>query len=292
MAENNEYDANQHLEEESIEDSIEERSPAEEEDLRENPYDQKMKTINRTLLISVGILILIILSVVGVGLWQDLVQTPRMAVATLDGEEITVEMYQTRARYFRFQLLQEVIRLERLLETEGDIDGNQQATYDYILAMLDSPSQIAASTMNSLVEDIILNRKAEEFGIVITEEDIDAAFFAKLAETSKDSSSYTQEQFESDYADFMKKKAAADLTEEEVREMRRAILIRDAVMVKLSADVVTDEATQKTIFNEWLQGERLEFSGMMEIDQELMEEQTPTEPSLNNPKVVEALHSN
>ena len=290
MGETIENDVKQPLAEENMVETPNEEPLTSPEVQKNEVYDAKMKTINKTLMFSVGILLLIVFVVLGFGFWKDVVQTPRLVVATVDGEEITVKMYQTRARYLRFQLLQETVRLRDVLDTQGDIAGTQQNTLDYLEMMLENPSQIAASTMNSLVEDVILHRKAEEYGIVITEEDIDAAFFDKLAETSVDPTGYTQEQFETDYAAYVDVYASSGLKEKDLREMRHNILIRNGVMIALSEGIITDENTLKTIFDEWLETERLAISELLEVDQELMEEMTPSEPSFNDPKVVEALN--
>jgi hypothetical protein len=268
-----------------------------EENTTKQPGDEALdaseKQLRRIILISSVIVVVLIVAILGIGLWKDLVQTPRLAIATVDGEEITVEMYQTRMRYFRLQLLQETVRLEKIIEGDS-ADEQSLASYESSLAqiemLLDSPSLLGSSTMNSLVEDLILERKAQELGIVISDEEIDAAYFDSFKEDAGNPETYNDQQFREDYAAFLEKKASANLTEADVREMRRNILLRDAILQAITASVTTDETAQQAVFKEWLETERLALAENMAVDQTLMEKFTPEEPSLSDPKVFKALY--
>lgn len=261
--------------------------------LSDEEYNEKVKQVKKRVWIALAAVLLVVLVILGIGVWDALVATPNKPIASMEGSEITVQMYQTRVRYLRFQLLEEAARIELLLptlEAEDLVTTQLQQSLQQLSFILTTPDALGTSAMNSLLEDLVLEKAADSLGIVITEEAIDAAFYDKFKSTTANPENYTTEKFSADYDAYIQKRATANLTEADIRALRRVILVREMVMIAVTAELAGDAEAMQTAFNEWLLNERMVLAAQMEFDDELMERSTPNDPKLTDPKVFEALY--
>ncbi|MCP4424594.1 MAG: hypothetical protein GY803_08895 [Chloroflexi bacterium] len=113
-----------------------------------------------------GLLLLVLLTALVV----EFFIAPNRAVATVNGEEITMSQWEDRVRYERAQ---RIISLENQYEAfNGDVGIIQQFAQETILGLLDDEA-LAESVLNQMADETLIRQAAEERGIAIAEADID-----------------------------------------------------------------------------------------------------------------------
>lgn len=117
-----------------------------------------------------GVIVIILL----IGLIDTLFITPNKVVATVGEEEITVREYQNQARYLRWQLLQQYVQINQIMQFFGDYDGMQQIQMNQIGQLLESKELLGAEVLNSMIEDKIILMETRRLGISISDTDLEA----------------------------------------------------------------------------------------------------------------------
>jgi peptidyl-prolyl cis-trans isomerase D len=122
----------------------------------------------KALLISLIAILGTILLVVIYGLLNDTVLKPKKAVARVNGDVITVEQFQKRVKYERFSLTQSFLQYalsqwayffqSQLLNVQNQLD-------DYV--------QFGSDTLDTMITEKIVQQKAAELGITVTDSEID-----------------------------------------------------------------------------------------------------------------------
>ncbi len=139
---------------------------------RLNAHDElQRKRIILAAAIFGGIILLILI----IGLIDAFLITPNKVIASVGEDEITVAEFQTKARYYRWQLLQQYAQINQIVSFFGDYDGNQYTQLQQIGSILSSPELLGAEVMDTMIEDILIQRKADELGITIPESEIEEA---------------------------------------------------------------------------------------------------------------------
>ncbi|MCC6801923.1 MAG: peptidylprolyl isomerase [Anaerolineae bacterium] len=132
-------------------------------------------------LITVGIAALILL----VAVLNDQLLVPNQAVATVNGETITVGEFKTRAKIERALLIQQLDSALSLYSSLGYTTDQlsqlitSQQPYSTWYGQLQITDQLGNSVLNTMVEDELVRQKAQELGITVTEDDLNAEI-AKL----------------------------------------------------------------------------------------------------------------
>lgn len=121
----------------------------------------------------------------------DRVIIPGQTVATVNGENITVAQFEQRVRLERALNIE---RVNQLLNNFVDLGGDlnqagqllQQDPYRTWWDELNLPDQMGLRVLNDMIDDRIVEDKAQEMGITVSDADIDAQieqFFGYDAET-------------------------------------------------------------------------------------------------------------
>lgn len=133
--------------------------------------EAEQKKLLITIAAIIGALIGIILLI---GMIDALFITPNKVVATVGEEKITVREYQTQTRYMRWQLLQQFVQINQIMQLFGDYDGTQQTQMNQIGELLESKELLGAEVLNSMIEERIIRMEAERLEISVSDEDIEA----------------------------------------------------------------------------------------------------------------------
>lgn len=156
----------------SSKENIHETSTPTKKQVQLNAHEQQQR---KQILLAASIFGGVILLILLIGLVDAFILTPNKVVASVGEDEITVAEYRTNARYYRWQLLQQYAQINQIVSYFGDYDGNQYTQMQQIGAILESPESLGAQVLDSMIEEIIIRRKAEEMGIAISEEAIEEA---------------------------------------------------------------------------------------------------------------------
>ncbi|HET60164.1 MAG TPA: hypothetical protein ENN32_07330 [Chloroflexi bacterium] len=132
--------------------------------------EAQQKKLLITIAAAIGGVIVIILLI---GMIDAFFITPNKVIATVGEEEITVREYQNQARYLRWQLLQQYVQINQIMQLFGDYDGNQQNQMNQIGQLLESKEFLGTEVLNSMIEDKIILMETRRLGITASDEDLD-----------------------------------------------------------------------------------------------------------------------
>lgn len=131
--------------------------------------------MQRYILIGTGVAVAAIILILVVAVVVQLVITPNRAVATVNGETITVSQFEERVRLERAILNARINNFASLLSAQG-LDLNQFASQEPLrtwLSEVQIPDQLGNTVINSMVDDALVRQKAKEMGITVTDADIE-----------------------------------------------------------------------------------------------------------------------
>jgi hypothetical protein len=129
-------------------------------------HERQMKRVR----LAVGAVLALLLLVIVIGLVHEYLIVPTRPVAVVNGENITLSDWQERVRYERAQ---RIIFLEEQLEAfNGDVGIIQQFAGQLINDLRD-PQGLGQTTLNVLVDEVLIRQAAEARGIVITDADVE-----------------------------------------------------------------------------------------------------------------------
>jgi parvulin-like peptidyl-prolyl isomerase len=133
--------------------------------------EAQQKKLLITIAAAIGGVIVIILLI---GMIDAFFITPNKVIATVGEEEITVREYQNQARYLRWQLLQQYVQINQIMQLFGDYDGNQQNQMNQIGQLLESKEFLGTEVLNSMIEEKIILMETRRLGITVSDEDLEA----------------------------------------------------------------------------------------------------------------------
>ncbi|GAB4525808.1 MAG: hypothetical protein Fur0018_10640 [Anaerolineales bacterium] len=122
--------------------------------------------------------VLLVIAMLGYGYLQKNVFLKNKAVASVNGEKISLEQFQKRVRYNRSRLINQYQQGLQILQLFGNdpsspITQQYQAQLQQILSQLNSPTSIGQQTLNQMTDELIIRQKAEEMGITVTDEEVE-----------------------------------------------------------------------------------------------------------------------
>jgi cell division septation protein DedD len=140
--------------------------------------------IQRRILRGTAALAVIIILVVAVAFLVERVIIPDQAVASVNGEKITVGEYQPRVRLERALDIDQInTTLANYASLFGDVNtAHEQLLQNYTpyatwwkeVGFDSTPDVIGLRVLNDMIDDRLIAEKAKELGITVTEEDIQA----------------------------------------------------------------------------------------------------------------------
>ena len=121
---------------------------------------------------SIGI-VAILAIILGAAFLYDRAIVPSQVVATVNGEDITVGEFQTRVRFERSRLEQQLNNVIAQFNGVEGIDVNQilgQEPYATWLNEVQFPDQLGLRVLNDIIDDTLVSQEADALGISIGEE--------------------------------------------------------------------------------------------------------------------------
>lgn len=147
------------------EEMIEEERQSRKEVLRARRQEEQMRQVRIGIYVVVGLLVLVAV----VGLVNELFIQPNRAVATVNGEAITLRDWQDRVQYERTQ---RIVFLENQYEAFQQNVGFIQQIYGQVIVELQDPETLGQNTLDLMVEESAIRQAAEARGITISDADV------------------------------------------------------------------------------------------------------------------------
>jgi parvulin-like peptidyl-prolyl isomerase len=165
------------------------RTTAERAAVKHRSRHEREQQIQRYVLIGTGVAVLLVVIVLGVALFFDQIINPSRTVATVNGHDISVSDYQKRVRLERIISI-EIINsgINQVMDFGFTSDPNEafnqlrqfDPQIDRRYNELNISDQIGLRVLNDMIDDQLIRDAAEELGITVTEEDIQAEIDAML----------------------------------------------------------------------------------------------------------------
>ncbi|MEP7290638.1 MAG: peptidylprolyl isomerase [Chloroflexota bacterium] len=135
---------------------------------------QRLVVLGTAIAIGAALLILIF------AIASDTLIVPNQAVASINGQNISVAQFRTRAKIERALLIQQLNNAIALYQSFGATSDQisqaitSQQPYSTWYGQLQVADQLGNSVLNTMVEDELVRQKAAELGITVSDADIDA----------------------------------------------------------------------------------------------------------------------
>lgn len=115
------------------------------------------------------VVILILFSVI-----LEFLIIPNQAIATVNGEKLTTDEFQTRTRYERNQLVNRYYQTYQTLQMFGS-DLNTISYFENSLQQIEDqldPQSFGQQVLDLMVDEILIRQEAEKRGIIVTDEEV------------------------------------------------------------------------------------------------------------------------
>lgn len=115
-----------------------------------------------------------------IGMLYQFLVLPRQQVARVGDTTITAEQFWKRVKYEQSQLQNQLIRYQQLEQQFGN-QGFFATQISQLQGTLGSPFALGQQALNAMLEDEIILQEAAKRGIVVTDEEVEAALRAEIA---------------------------------------------------------------------------------------------------------------
>lgn len=139
---------------------------------------EREKHQRRAVLITTISLAVLVVAILGYGLLDTLYLQNRRPVASVDSERITLDQFQARARFDRFQLIQNTIQLvqyQQLFAGDPNSGNFFDSQIQSNVATLNDPTALGNRVIEELINEVVIRKEAEKLGITVSEEEVDRA---------------------------------------------------------------------------------------------------------------------
>ncbi|MCB8968646.1 MAG: SurA N-terminal domain-containing protein [Ardenticatenaceae bacterium] len=148
--------------------TVEEERQSRKDILRARRHQEQLRQVRLGVAIVIGLLVLVMV----VGIVNEFFLVPGRAVATVNGEAITLAQWQDRVTLERAQ---RIAFLEGQYDAfEGNV-GIIQQFYSQVIIDLQDPEQLGQTVLDTMIEETIIRQQAQVRGIEVTDAEVDAA---------------------------------------------------------------------------------------------------------------------
>lgn len=121
--------------------------------------------------------LLLVIGLIGYGVLDQTYLQTHKTVATVNNEKIILKDFQTQARYYRLQIINQAQYTYQMAQYFANDTQNQSyfANQLYQVQSQLSASSLSESVMNSMIDEILIRQEAKRRGITITDEEVEKA---------------------------------------------------------------------------------------------------------------------
>ena len=136
-------------------------------------HRERMQT--RWILIGSGIILAVVLGVIVYGILDQKVLRGRRAVATVNGEKITVEEFQAATKYYRYEIIQNAARMYSFMQYFGGDSSSMSSMSDQFVTISNElePFRAGNQSLDQLIDDVLVLQEANRRGITIDKEEVE-----------------------------------------------------------------------------------------------------------------------
>ena len=138
--------------------------------------NRRISRQNRYIYIGLGLVALFILLVLALGAIQELVLKPATPVAKVDGTKVAKDDFEDLLQFRRYTTHINILNFQDQLQSIDTSDPNNQflvSLYEQQLEQIqNSLGLLPEMTLDALIDDVLIQEKAEEAGITVTNEDV------------------------------------------------------------------------------------------------------------------------
>jgi len=146
---------------------------------------RRQRQQQKRVLIGVGVVVTLVLGVVLMALYDQFVAKPSRPVAIVNGVQIRADQYQSRDRYERFVLDSQLRYWQTQLDSMDPNDPTYQFLFEYYYQpVYQQRMGVDQQVVDDMVVEEIVRQKAVELGLTVSEDDLNEAVRANIANQS------------------------------------------------------------------------------------------------------------
>ncbi len=217
-------------------------------------FGRKEARQRRIILLSIGALALVVLLILVFGVIQELVLAPARPVAIVNGDKIRTDVYQDLVTYQRYNQYVTISNMQAgldQLQTGEQQEGNEFLVSFYqqqISQMQAQLSTIPQSALEEIIDDALIQEKAEAEGITVTAADVEESLQTDLKSAFSSAQPVTgteelptptpvpQEDVDELYDTIL---GNITISDKSFRQIVQRSLVREKVQELLASEVVT-----------------------------------------------------
>ncbi|MGC9335988.1 MAG: peptidylprolyl isomerase, partial [Anaerolineae bacterium] len=208
----------------------------------------------RIILISIGAVATLIVAIIAFGLIRELIVEPSRPVAVVNGDKVAANEYKDLVTYQRYNQYVQIGNMQDVLDQLRVSPEDNEfliSFYEQQISQMQSDvAMIPQTALDQLIEDKLIERKAEEEGIVVTSQEVQDTIYGDLRTAFESSSQepitgtevvvtptlVPQEQVDELYESIL---GNMQLSKQSFEEIVRRGMLRDKVQEFLASQVPT-----------------------------------------------------